>query len=278
MRANRYDETCARCGARVGPGDGVLTGTQGQWRVWCMACKPAPPPRGIHFGWHKRAIATFDLETTGVDPHRDRIVSYALLDEEADDLCGLVDPGIPIPEPAAAVHGITDDQVAGAPSSAEAVALLVDRIRQLIATGTPLVIFNAPYDLTMLAAEAARAGVPQPNWSALLVIDPYVIDWGIERGTLGQRRLVDVAEYYRVAIPSAHDASCDAIAARDVAREIAARHPHVGTLAVHDLMRRQRVWYAERAENWNAWAASAGRDLDDPEAWPLATRPIAQTA
>lgn len=278
MRANRYDETCARCGARVAAGDGMLTGMRGSWRVWCIACRPAPPPRGYHAGWHHGGIAAFDLETTGVDPHTDRIVSYALLGEHGDELTGLVNPGVPIPEAAARVHGITDHQVADARRAAEAVALLADRVRMLIDGGVPVAAFNAPYDLTMLGAEISRAGLPPLDWHRLVVIDPYVIDWGIERGTLGQRRLVDVAEYYRVVLDDAHDAAADARAARDVAREIGARHPHVGTLTLTDLMRRQRLWYAERAESWNAWARSAGRDLDDPQAWPIATTPVARTA
>lgn len=256
----------------------MLTTVRGRWRVWCLACRPAPPPPGHHLGWHHGPIAAFDLETTGVNPHTDRIVSYALLDDRGGDLVGLVNPGVPIPEPAARVHGITDDQVAEAPRSAEAVALLADRLRALIDAGIPLAAFNAPYDLTMVAAELTRAGLRPVDWGRLVVIDPYVIDWGIERGSLGQRRLADVAEYYRVTLDNAHDATADARAARDIAREIGSRHPHVGTLSLPELMAHQRVWFAERAEDWNAWAASAGRDLDDPRGWPLAVRPVAQTA
>lgn len=278
MRANRYEETCARCGARVVAGEGMLTGMRGSWRVWCLACRPAPPPRGHHPGWHHGPIAAFDLETTGVDPHTDRIVSYALLDDHGGDLVGLVNPGVLIPEPAARVHGITDEQVSDAPRSAEAVGLLADRLRALIDAGIPVAAFNAPYDLTMVAAELARAGLRPIDWRRLVVIDPYVIDWGIERGGLGRRRLADVAEYYGVALDDAHDATADARAARDVACEIGSRHPHVGTLSLPELMRHQRAWFAERAENWNAWAVPAGRDLDDPRGWPLGVRPVAQIA
>jgi hypothetical protein len=34
-------------------------------------------------------------------------------------------------------------------------------------------------------------------------------------------------------------------------------------------MTAQRRWYAERAEDWNAYARRVGRDLDDPTGWPL---------
>ena len=79
-----------------------------------------------------------------MDPHTDRIVSYALLHESGDELAGLVNPGVPIPEAAAQVHGISDDQVADAPCSADAVALLADRFRALIDAGMPVAAFNAP--------------------------------------------------------------------------------------------------------------------------------------
>ena len=102
------------------------------------------------------------------------------------------------------------------------------------------------------------------------MVDPLVVDWGIERGGLGPRKLVDVASYYGVPIDNAHDATCDARAARDVAVELAARHPHVGTLSLTDLMEQQRGWYAERAADWNAYAARVGRSIDDPGGWPLA--------
>jgi hypothetical protein len=122
----------------------------------------------------------------------------------------------------------------------------------------------------MLQAEAARLGLAQPDWSRLLVVDPFVVDWGIQRGSLGQRRLIDVAAYYGVPLDKAHDATCDARAARDVAIELGARHPHVGTSTLVDLMATQRRWFAARASEWHAYADLKGRPLDDPDGWPLA--------
>lgn len=269
MRHNRYLETCGRCGTLVGPGEGMLSGQPGRWRVWCLACRPLPPPRGSHRGWHELPLASLDFETTGVDPAVDRVISYALLDDDGTDAVGLIDPGVPIPEAASAVHGITVEGLRGAPASVEGIATVLAWVTSLIDRGLGLVVFNAPYDLTMLAAEARRWGLPEPDWARLLVVDPWVVDWGIERGALGPRRLVDVAEYYGIAMDNAHDADCDARAARDVAREISARHPHVGTLSLPELTRWQRHWYRERAESWNAYAREADRPLEDPAGWPI---------
>ena len=68
--------------------------------------------------------AIIDCETTGLDPGTDRIITVAVirtdftqLDEgtslTGDRLVVEVDPGIPIPEAASAVHGLRDADVAG---------------------------------------------------------------------------------------------------------------------------------------------------------------------
>jgi DNA polymerase III subunit epsilon len=233
--------------------------------------RPATPPsRGRHDGWHRVPLASLDFETTGVDPLHDRVLSYALLDPHGHEITGLVDPGVPIPPASADVHGITEAMVADAPSSAECMAVVVDWVQSLVDRQVGLVVFNAAFDLTMLRAEAARLGIPQPDWSRLLVVDPFVVDWGIERGARGQRRLVDVASYYGIAVDKAHDATCDARAAREVAIELGARHVQIGATTLLELMVDQRTWHIERALEWNAYATAKGRPCDDLGGWPLA--------
>lgn len=270
MRANKFDGFCDACAIHVAAGAGALTRTSGRWRTWCLACSPKPPERGDHDGWHRLPLASLDFETTGVDPRTDRVLSYALLDEPGFEIIGLVNPGVPIPAEAARVHGITEAMLVDAPPSAEGLAVVVDWVQSLVDRGVGLVVFNAAYDLTMLRCEAERHGLAQPDWEGLIVVDPLVVDWAIERGGLGPRRLTDVAAYYGIAVDNAHDASCDARAARDVAVELAARHPHVGTLSLADLMNHQRGWFAERAADWNAYAQRVGRSTDDPTGWPIA--------
>src|SRR5699024_10021581 len=63
----------------------------------------------------KRPIVFFDLETTGVDTSKDRIVEISLIkvmpDGEEITKTRRLNPGMHIPEEATAVHGITDDDV-----------------------------------------------------------------------------------------------------------------------------------------------------------------------
>lgn len=228
-----------------------------------------PPPRGDHPGWHRTSLAALDLETTGVDPLTDRVLSYALLGDRDDDTCGLINPGVPIPPASAAVHGLTAETMVGAPGPEVGVAVILDWIRDLIDREVGLVVFNSAYDLTMLRVEADRAGLPQPDWDRLLVVDPYVIDRSIERGRR-PRRLTDVAAYYGVRLDNAHDATADARAAREVAYEIGRRHPAVAAGSLGRLVQRQREWHAVHAEDWNVYARTVGRTLDDPDGWPLA--------
>ncbi|WP_159085782.1 exonuclease domain-containing protein [Aeromicrobium chenweiae] len=280
MRSNKYAGTCAECSSAVAIAAGRLIGRPGRWLTMCLSCSPTPPPRGDHPGWHVAPLASLDFETTGVDPLTDRVLSYALLDDRGRDVSGLVNPGVPIPAASAAVHGLTAEALADAPAPVHAIAEIVTWVQDLVDRGVGLVVFNAAYDLTMLRAEAERWGLAQPDWDRLLVVDPYVIDWGIERGGLGPRRLTDVAAYYGISLDNAHDAAADAFAAREIAHEIGRRHPDVAAGTLQDLMHRQGGWYADRAEDWNRYARTVGRSLDDPAGWPLkqVTEPVAGIA
>ena len=224
---------------------------------------------GDREGWHQTPLASLDFETTGVDPLVDRIISYGLLGDHGIERVGLINPGVPIPPLSTEVHGITDAQVAQAPPAVEAIVMIVDWIQDVIDRGVGLVVFNAPYDLTMLRVEAERAGLHQPDWDRLLVVDPYVIDWGIERGRLGPSKLVNVCDNYTVSIDNAHDASCDARAAREVAYQMGARHPDIGKGSLTRLAQLQREWFALRVAGWNDAVATAERLPADPHGWPL---------
>lgn len=66
--------------------------------------------------WYEGPLAAFDTETTGVDVEGDRIVSAALVIQDGPDARPrstrwLVNPGIPVPAGATAVHGLTDEHL-----------------------------------------------------------------------------------------------------------------------------------------------------------------------
>lgn len=108
----------------------------------------------------QRPLVCFDLETTGTSPERDRIVEIGLVRVEPDgsrrSYRTLVNPEMPIPPPATAVHGISDDDVRDAPTLAAVAPGIV-----ALFEGADLCGFNSiGFDAPLLEAELRRAGSP----------------------------------------------------------------------------------------------------------------------
>ncbi|MFI5857542.1 exonuclease domain-containing protein [Streptomyces parvulus] len=235
-------------------------------------------------GWHRELLIGFDLETTGTDPREARIVTAAVIEVRGGEPQGrrewLADPGVEIPAEAVAVHGISNERAAseGRPADqvADAVAaVLTDHWR----TGVPVVAYNAAFDLSLLAAELRRHGLPSlrdrlDGADPAPVIDPYTIDRSVDRYRRGKRNLEAVCREYGVPLDAAHDATADALAAARLARAIAGRHPKVAALGPADLHRRQIEWYAE----WAADFQSFLRRKRDAAAVVDATWPLREPA
>jgi len=107
----------------------------------------------------RRPLVVFDLETTGVSVTHDRIVEICLLkvfpDFREEIRTYLVNPGIPIPAGATAVHGISNADVADKPSFKELSAELNIYLRDCDFGG-----FNSnKFDFPMLVEEFFRAGI-----------------------------------------------------------------------------------------------------------------------
>lgn len=106
-----------------------------------------------------KPICFFDLETTGIDVARDRIVEIAIVkvypNGNKESKTWLVNPTIPIPPQSAAIHGITDEKVANEPTFAQ----LASQVYQMI-KDSDLAGFNSDrFDIPLLAEELLRAGV-----------------------------------------------------------------------------------------------------------------------
>ena len=106
-----------------------------------------------------RPICFFDLETTGIDVAKDKIVEIAILkvfpNGNKESKTWLINPGIPIPESSSKIHGITDEKVANEPLFKE----LASQIYQMI-KDSDLAGFNSDrFDIPLLAEELLRAGI-----------------------------------------------------------------------------------------------------------------------
>lgn len=107
----------------------------------------------------ERPLVFFDIEATGLDTSRDRIVelSYIKLypDGKKESRTLRLNPTIPISKEATEVNGITDEDVAGCPTFADKATELAG-----VFGGCDLAGFNSNYfDVPMLVEEFIRAGV-----------------------------------------------------------------------------------------------------------------------
>ena len=107
----------------------------------------------------KKPICFFDLETTGVNITTDRIVEISILkvfpDGKEEKKTWLVNPEMPIPAQATAVHGISDEKVA----NESTFTMLANEINTWV-KDADLGGFNSNrFDIPILAEEMLRAGV-----------------------------------------------------------------------------------------------------------------------
>ena len=220
-------------------------------------------------------LAVFDTETTGVDTNHARIVSaaIALIGPEGEILeryDWLLDPGVPIPEGAAAVHGITTE-IAQASGIAAPVGVtqIVAQLREMIERGYPIVAYNAPFDLSLLASEAKRHGIAGAEGFAP-VLDPLVLDKQFDRYRKGKRTLEVTAGHYGVDLGNAHDAGEDAIAAGRVLQAFARKYADKVPGELEELHTAQVGWAKAQAENFQEYM----RRVRDPNfvaegGWPV---------
>ncbi|MFJ4962995.1 exonuclease domain-containing protein [Streptomyces sp. NPDC088729] len=222
--------------------------------------------------WPDRPMLALDLETTGIDPETARIVSAAAVPIGASSTSAstwLVDPGIEIPAEATAVHGITTDQAVndGRPA-AEVIPEITAELVRALAAGWPLVVFRAPYALTVLAREAARHNVDFPAEVAP-VIDPAVLDKQVDRYRRGRRTLPALCEHYQVRHDGPNQAVEDALAAARLAWRLPRVHPQLAALDLATLHNQQQTWAAEQAHGLQQHLRRTDPTATVHPAWPL---------
>lgn len=177
-----------------------------------------------HKPFYEMPLLSIDTETTGINAFNDRVVTASLVFDVPGETpvikSWLIDPGIDIPSGASDVHGITTEQAQLFGVSPEtAFAEITVEIAQWVAQGFPLVVFNAPYDLTLINEEVDRLNM-EFNKEYGYVIDPYVLDKWLDKWRKGKRTLEVMAPHYGVVLSDAHTSDADATATVEIARAI----------------------------------------------------------
>lgn len=158
-----------------------------------------------------RTLAFIDTETTGTDPQKDRIITFASLlvtpENTTDAFEIMVNPGIPIPPETTTVHGITDEMVADKKPFAHYARSILDDLSGCDLCGYNLLNFDVP----LLWNEFHRCGI-EWDLSETRVIDPCVIFREKE-----PRDLTAAVRFYCGRDHAgAHGAAADVEATRDV--------------------------------------------------------------
>lgn len=209
--------------------------------------------------------AAWDTETTGPNPLEDRIVTAAFIVRTpgAEDRVfdWLINPGVPIPAEATAVHGIDDAKVqAEGREPKEALEEIASYLAHAISQGMPVIAFNQSFDWSILHHDLVRNGLPtmadRVGPGPLPLIDPHVVDKEFFKYVRGQgnRKLKPTAERYNVALNDWHTAEADALAALLITEEQFVRYrQHLDFMGPEQLFAAQQRWRAAQQASLQEW-------------------------
>jgi len=176
-----------------------------------------------------------DLETTGLDPTRDRVCEIGLVktkvqvkgEESRETFSSVVNPGCGIPQDASKIHGITDDDIKDAKQFHELADYVLDFIQ-----GCVLVAHNnAGFDLPFLVAELQRAGRKPPQSPCLCTLQ-----LAQRHFSFPDNRLETIARSLGVQREEEHRALPDALALEEIFRSFLRQFQEGGTANLGDLM------------------------------------------
>ena len=159
-----------------------------------------------------RDIVFFDVETTGLNVIRDRIVQLAMIKLRKDgqppeEFSSLINPGIPISEESMAIHGITPKDLANKPSFRQ----LAQKIWDFIGNADLAGYNSNRFDVPMLMEEFARVEM-EFDVSKRRLLDMQRIFYKMEPRTLKAAYRL----YCQKELVDAHDALADVKATVDV--------------------------------------------------------------
>jgi DNA polymerase-3 subunit epsilon len=222
-------------------------------------------------------VAVIDFETTGVDPHLSRAVEMAIVHLNLGQNNPEVvfkerfNPGIPIPEGASNVHGISDEDVV----SLSGFNYHISRIEQLLKDRV-IAAYNLPFDWVVLNSEYRRSTMWHPDMQQRsgyghqffgmcgLVMARYL---DTDQRGRGYHKLSSVCERRGISLEDAHSADADSLATAKLL-ELLLREAtqQVGRFpTVRDFWGWQRIQGIEQERGLRDWLRSKGKEN---HTWP----------
>lgn len=220
----------------------------------------------------ERSLVAIDLETTGINSKVDRIIQIGVIkispEGDVKEWQTLVNPLVPIPQEATAVHGITNELV----KDAEPFARIAPGLRRGF-EDCDFCGYNVTFDLGFLAAEFGRV----PNVAPLAkhhIVDAFKVYQRMEPRNLSAA----VRHYLAEELAGAHDAMHDVRATLRVLREQLIRHTDLPRTVsgLHDMffkpaegkldLRDRIIW--KNGEACFNFGVHAGKTLRDMAATP----------
>jgi DNA polymerase-3 subunit epsilon len=195
--------------------------------------------------WREARFIVIDVETTGLDPESDELVSFAGMAVESTRIIassavgGLVRPRSASTGSSVTIHGLRDKDVAAAPSAPEALAPLADLMR-----GRIPVVHAQWVERTFLA----KAGCPLPRRIADTALLWRLLSIERGEGDPGTSSLSHIAAALGLPAHRPHSAEGDALTAAQVFVAIATHLEAHGRGTVRDLTRADR-----RVRAWQVW-------------------------
>lgn len=222
----------------------------------------------------------WDTETTGKDPTAARIVTAAVVIRGGNlpdaTHTWLINPGVPISDEVAAIHGITTEK---AETEGQDPKIALNGIAEFLAAAlswrSPVVAFNTSFDWSVLHHDLARNGLPtvadRIDGDPLTLIDPHVIDKQCDRYVKGSgmRKLKPTAERYGIEIENWHTAEADAAAALSIAEAQFDIYSSLQNFTPESLYAAQQQWRAEQQAGLQEHFRKADPTAVCETAWPL---------
>jgi DNA polymerase III subunit epsilon len=186
--------------------------------------------------WREAALAAVDVETTGLDPQADQVISFAAVPidggriEAGGAVYGLVRPGRSVPATSIEVHGIRPQDLIEAPPPETAFDALADAVR-----GRDLITHASWVERAFLGTPLRRYGIRLPK----TLLDTAVM-WRLltierEHRDPGLRQLGAIAEALGLPVHDPHHALGDALTTAQVFLALATHLEQSGRRTVGSL-------------------------------------------